>query len=266
MYANPSATTFGAMNAGTPFACNNQGVNAVFQVPRRQNFEHDSFRNVNYTNQFVNDFSKSGYCLNIEEREDTQWNVIDRNVAPKEHSAPQKRLYDRARVTARQTRQSRRNGNLSSVDSTIGSYHANHQYFHARPTHKETTMLRTYKGTARGPDTQQNREQYCNSTSKLQKESNLIGYTPGPRKTVQPQGTCDYNITIKNQLSNEERIHPLQPTVPIQSIRDKNSCGLPTSSTPADKIDPYNEQLTLDIGATNLRGNPFSLTPFYTSI
>ena len=269
LFANPNS--LGAafeLTPGEKFEC--PGIDAAFDHPHRLSFEHDSFRNLNrtgYIDQQANQFRKERYFLPIEEREDTQWNGLDQNRFAPYATASVKRFYDKAQTTHRQTRQSRRNGNLSQVDREMGAHSFQQQFTHARPTHKETVKVRDYVGIAATNEhgTTRSREAECNATHRGLKEGTLIGYTPGPHKTHVPNGSCDTNITIKNQLSNEENIHPLQPTVPFQRIQTKYNCGTPTAMTSGDRIDEFNRLLDLTIALPQLSDNPFALTPFSTA-
>lgn len=268
MYASPECvgSPF-ELNAGEKFEC--KGIDATFQHPRRNNFEQDSFRNfgrTGYIDQQANEFRKSRYFIPIEEREDTQFSGINRNMFANHATANVKHFEDRTKTTLRQTRQSRRNGNLSQVNRERGAYSYQQKYTHAKPTHKETAKLINYVGIAATMDhgATRDRQAECNATHRGAKEDALIGYTPGPGKTIFAQGTCDTNVTIKNQLGNEETVNPLIPSYPMSAIPTKLGKGMATAMTPGDRIDEFNSQLDLGIALPQLSGNPFALTPFST--
>lgn len=181
-------------------------LDANFEVPKRNNFDADSFRNLKYTNHFVNDFSKCSYQLPTQDREDTKFTTHDRNLTGVINRRFTKRPYDKPRATHRQTRQSRRNGNLTAVNHEKGAYQSVNVY--AKPTIKETTLLKDYKGIAQKPNGKgdaMDRFNYKNAYLRGLKEATLSGYTPGREKSNMTVGSCDVNIQIKNQLSSDAR-------------------------------------------------------------
>ena len=267
MYACPNES-FNLIDPN--FDCDRQGVDSIFTEPKRQNFEHDSFRNAGYFNrldgQYLNESIKS-YQLPFQEREDAQFNGIDRNQRYNEAPAQTQRYTDQAKVTHRQTRNSRRNGNLTQVDRERGGYNFQHGFVYARPTHKETVQTRDYKGIS-GPatiSTAMSRDKYEAATSQGLKEASLTGYFPGAGKMVNPQSTKNINIQIRNQLSNEENNHPLMRYSLYEEISDTSNYGIATSITKGQLIPEENTQLDLSVGVTQLKGNPFSLRPFHTN-
>lgn len=266
MYACPT-DNFNLVDSS--FDCNNQGVNSTFIEPKRQNYQGDSFRNISYQDriggQYLNEFVNS-FQIPMEEREDTQFTSIDRNLGYNEAPAITQRFTDQAKVTHRQTRNSRRNGNLSQPDREKGAYSFQHGFVYARPTHKETVQTVNYQGIS-GPATEQvqsSRDQYNRATSQGLKEASLTSYFPNAHKQINPQSTKNVNIQIRNQLSNEEYDHPLFGGTPYQTIQDTSNCGMATSITKGQRIPEENTQLDLSVGVTQLRNNPFSLRPFHT--
>lgn len=252
------------------FDCENQGVNSVFIEPKRQNFINDSFRNVSYQDRvggfYLNEFVKS-FQIPIEERQDTQFSGLDRNYNYNQAPAQTQRFTDQAKITHRQTKNSRRNGNLSNSQREKGAYNFQHGFVHAKPTHKETVQMKDYEGIA-GPaieNVQMSRDNYNCATSKDLKEKSLTSYFPNAQKQINPYSTKNINIQIKNQLSNEEHNHPLFGYSPFQTISDSSNYGLATGITPADRRPEQNTQLDLSVAVTALKGNPFSLRPFHTN-
>lgn len=268
MYASPESIGCAyQLTAGETFEC--RGIDGTFNEPKRANFENDSFRNLSYFNKIdnqMNTYRQQRYQIPEEERETTQWNGIDRNRFASNELVLQKPFYDKAKMTHRQTRQSRRNGNLSNPEREMGAHSFQQQFTNVRPTHKESAKLIDYKGIASSLDhgLHQDRNQYLNATYNGLKEDTLNSYIPGPSKNYYSNGANDTFLTIKNQLSNEENIHPLMPSVPFQTIRDKSSDGLFTSICRGDMISEYNELLDLSIALPQLSSNPFALTPFST--
>lgn len=268
MFASPESLGCAyQLSAGEKFEC--AGIDATFKESRRDNFEGDNFRNASFTNRLdnhMNNYRQNRYFIPEEERQTTQWNGIDRNRFAKNEIVVQKPFYDKAKMTHRQTRQSRRNGNLANPEREMGAHSFQQQFTTARPTHKESAKLIDYKGIAASNEhgMSKDRNQYQNATYRGLKEDSLIGFTPGPGKNYYSNGANDTFVTIKNQLGNEERIHPLMPGVPIQTIRDKSSTGIQTAITRGDQISEYNELLDLTIALPQLSTNPFALTPFST--
>jgi len=245
------------------------GIDASFSEPKRDNYEVDNFRNMGYTNKIdnhMNGFRKNGFCIPEEERATTQWNGLTRNFTS-QNKVLQQNFFDRAKTTIRQTRQSRRNGNLKNVGREVGAHSFQQQFTNVKPTHKQNTILSDYKGIAAANShaIQTDREQYNCATHRGVKEDSLSGYTPGAQGSLYANGTNDTFISIKNQLGNQETINPLVPSVPIQTIRNKGSSGITTSFSNADRVSEYNQHLDLGIAVSQLGSNPFALTPFFTS-
>lgn len=268
MYAVPESIGCAyQLTPGEKFEC--QGIDASFREPKRDNYEVDNFRNVGYTNKLdnhMNEYRKKTFCIPEEERATTQWNGLDRNRFSQTEKVLQQNFFDKAKTTIRQTRQTRRNGNLKNVGREVGAHSYQQQFTNVKPTHKQNTILYDYKGIV-GTNTnevQTDRCQYLGATHRGLKEDTLIGYTPGAQKSLYANGTNDTYISIKNQLGNQESIHPLMPSVPIQTIRNKGSTGIQTSMTNADRVSEYNQFLDLTIALPQMSTNPFALSPYST--
>jgi hypothetical protein len=237
----------------------NSPLDARFEEPHRDNFEADSMRNVSYTNKFVNDFSKNGYLIPVEERETTNYRGYEHNAdGTNSRYVPTERVYDKPKTTHRQTRQSRRNGNLTAKNSQRGGYLSSN--FYARPTHKETTHVRNRGGPVKEHvGNQTSREQYMNSYIRGLKESTITAHTPGRGNSKLSSGACDTNISIRSQLSNQETIRPMRQTRVYEKIPEAATSV--TISKGLNKLPVEGKTLFDPVTLNQLNRNPFALKP-----
>ena len=234
-------------------------LEADFEVPKKVNFTVDNFRNLSYTDKFVNDFSKCGYLIPVEERESTQFSTQDRNLTSVTDKRFTKRPFDKPRATHRQTRQSRRNGNLSSNERYTGAYKSTN--FYSRPTHKETTLLRDYLGTAQKPSGTSDpmrRDNYWNAYIRGLKSATDTGYVPGRERSNLTVGAESINMRITNQLSNQERVRPLKQTKAWVRAPTKDSIYL---SKGVNRPSPDGKNLADPYIMNQLNSNVFANPP-----
>ena len=174
----------------------------IFQESSRDTYETDWTRNVGKIVPGVNDYGKCGFKAYEQERETT--NIRDRSLNLKKDLTMTMRPFDRFKVTHRQTRQSRRNGNLGSKHIQRGGYHV--AKFRADPTHRESAVLHDYKGPARRNTMEpMDQIQYREGTY-IQglREATIAPYTPGPAKNYYSNGAADTFVSIRKQLGNQE--------------------------------------------------------------
>lgn len=236
-------------------------LDAGFEEPRRTNYDNDWKRNVGFGGHFVNDFSKSSYKLPTEERETTQFSTHDRNMAPVFNKAFSKRSLDKPKATHRQTKQSRRNGNLSEVGRQRGAYTSTN--YHAKTTNKESTQLNNYHGVAENlVKNPTSRRSYINAYIRGNKENTITSFTPGPERSNITAGSESKNIQIKKQLSNEESRKPLRQHKLYSAVPEKNSHMF---TKEINKLTVDNNNTNFGIIHSQLNNNPFAIKPLFGS-
>lgn len=241
---------------GSVFDKKSKEVDSIFSEPHRVQFEADSFRHAGVTEgSFINDFGKPGYRPPEQERETTQ-NITHQLNVQKYVPAQQKHYEDKAKGTGRQIAQSKRRGNIQTVDHNIGGYKVSKYWM--KPTHKQNVKVVDYKGAAgKHVSEQYNRNQYANADIHDRKEVLLESRTNGPEKAFNWVGPEDINMKITTQASEiptqRKFIHTFTPSV----IPSTSGVLL---STPLNKLPECDQRLDPNI-MDQLADNPFSLQP-----
>lgn len=241
------------------------GIDSTVREPFRESYTNDYMRNLAYEGHFVGDYGASSFAPRMQEREDTQFTGIDRNLAGDNHlHLAAQYLQDKPRVTNRMTRKTFKNGNVVPVNRYKGSYATKKANMTARPTHRQTTQNTDYMGAA-GPGTQGgsvDRTAYEYGTQiRGLKEDALVGWTgtAGRGGVNVPLDQSHMTMTAREKLSGIERNRPLPKTrQPVISIPD--AFETQNFTRPLNKLPEVNPQPRYDASIlTQLDDNPFAI-------
>lgn len=225
-----------------------------FQESSKIEYDNEYNRNIGTIVPKVNDYNKCSYRAYEQERETT--NIRDRTInLQTRNKALTLRPYDKFKTTHRQTRQSKRNGNIGAKYLERGGYHT--RKIDLRKTHRESAKLRDYKGNAgKTVSDQMDRTQYTDGLY-IQglKDSTLTSYTPGAGYQHYGNGKGAYNISITQQLSNQETDRSVMNKTHLYTkTMNKDNFGIVTNE--GNTLQEYDTRL--DPGnISQLNNNPF---------
>jgi len=242
-------------------------TDAVFQEPKRHNFENDYLRNANgsiVNSQNTSDYGRAA-LKNYESERETTGEISHLLNAKNPNAGMKIKPRDDAKTTIKETTMYVDNfGNVKTVYNRGGNsaYIAGISDFTAKETQKETLVDSTYEGQLHKPDGMGYVvNKYEAKTTGKEIISNNSDYTSNPRSVQTGTGSASYGDikhTENMKLKELEDARPKMNTNTTQVIPSKQSIGLSIKfrkdNGPEDTINRFQ-----DIISTQLIENPYHI-------